>query len=160
LDLRALVAKTRDAGMLRLERRQLRQAIHHTAADVDYPKLVDGNRRRIKDAPPLIFHPDGFGHAGFRKTMIDALERYRESMPEERRVLLDRYRFVDAAVKVVGIGSVGTACGVILLLADGEDPLFLQIKQARPSVLERWAGASRHANPGQRVVVGQRIMQA
>jgi len=88
------------------------------------------------------------------------LGRYRESLPEERRVLFDRYEFVDVAIKVVGIGSVGTVCGVILLLAGGEDPLFLQIKQARASVLEPYAGASALANHGERVVVGQRIMHA
>jgi uncharacterized protein (DUF2252 family) len=74
--------------------------------------------------------------------------------------LFDRYELVDVAMKVVGIGSVGTICGVILFLAGGDDPLFLQIKQARRSVLETYAGASAFESHGERVVVGQRIMQS
>jgi uncharacterized protein (DUF2252 family) len=74
--------------------------------------------------------------------------------------LLDRYRFQDIALKVVGVGSVGTRCYVTLLLADEDDPLFLQLKEARRSVLEPSRGKSRYAHQGLRVVTGQRIMQA
>jgi len=75
-------------------------------------------------------------------------------------VLLDRYSLVDHAVKVVGVGSVGTRCGILLLMAGPNDPLLLQVKEARLSVLEPYAGNSSYANHGERVVVGQRIMQA
>ena len=88
-------------------------------------------------------------------------DRYLQTLPPERRLLLDRYRVVDVAQKVVGVGSVGTECSVMLLLGDGEvrDPLFLQVKQALPSVLEPYAGASGFPNDAQRVVTGQRLIQ-
>src|SRR5262249_26359268 len=76
------------------------------------------------------------------------------------RTLLDRYQIMDIAVKVVGVGSVGTVCAVMLLMASEKDPLFLQVKQARASVLEPYAGRSRHANHGQRIVAGYKMMQA
>jgi uncharacterized protein (DUF2252 family) len=85
---------------------------------------------------------------------------YRETLEPERRVLLDRYRLVDIARKVVGVGSVGTRSWMLLFLEDGENPLFLQAKEAGPSVLEAFVGASEYGNGGQRVVVGQRLMQA
>ena len=85
---------------------------------------------------------------------------YRESLPEHVRVLFDRFHYCDMAVKVVGVGSVGTMCTVALLMAADADPLFLQIKQANASVLEPYAGKSLHSNHGQRVVAGQRLMQS
>jgi len=85
---------------------------------------------------------------------------YRETLEPERRVLLDRYRLVDMARKVVGVGSVGTRSWMMLMMEDGEHPLFLQAKEAGPSVLEEFVGASEYDNGGQRVVVGQRLMQA
>ena len=85
---------------------------------------------------------------------------YRVSLPEHIRVLFDRYRLCDIAIKVVGIGSVGTACGIGLWIAADDDPLFLQIKQAKASVLEPYAGKSKHKNHGERVVAGQRLMQS
>ena len=85
---------------------------------------------------------------------------YHESLPEHIRVLFDRFHLCDMAVKVVGVGSVGTACLIALFMAADDDPLFLQIKQANASVLEPYAGKSLHGNHGQRVVVGQRLMQA
>jgi uncharacterized protein (DUF2252 family) len=88
------------------------------------------------------------------------LTLYRDSLPEHTRTLFDRYHFFDYALKVVGVGSVGTVCGVGLFMAADDDPLFLQVKEARASVLEPYAGKSLHANQGQRVVAGQRLMQA
>jgi uncharacterized protein (DUF2252 family) len=75
-------------------------------------------------------------------------------------VLFDRFHFFDLVVKVVGVGSVGTRCAVALFMAADDDPLFLQIKEARASVLEPYAGKSLHANHGQRVIAGQRLMQS
>jgi Uncharacterized protein conserved in bacteria (DUF2252) len=89
----------------------------------------------------------------------EALTKYRETLAEDRRVLLDRYRLVDAAIKVVSIGSVGTLRMVALMMADADSPLFLQVKQANASVLEAYAGKSVYAQHGERVVQGQRLMQ-
>ena len=90
----------------------------------------------------------------------EAWALYRESLPEHVRVLFDRFHLCDMAVKVVGVGSVGTVCMIALYMAADDDPLFLQIKEARASVLEPYAGKSLHSNHGQRVVVGQRLMQS
>jgi uncharacterized protein (DUF2252 family) len=87
-------------------------------------------------------------------------KRYRETLAQERRILFDRFKVIDVALKVVGVGSVGTRCFVVLLLAAPDDPLFLQVKEARPSVLERCTGHAPVPHNGQRVVVGQRLMQA
>jgi uncharacterized protein (DUF2252 family) len=89
------------------------------------------------------------------------VDRYRSSLPDDRQVLLSRYRPVDWARKVVGVGSVGTDDAIVLLMGDRDsDPLFLQVKEATASVLEPFAGASAYPNHGQRVVEGQRLMQA
>ena len=89
----------------------------------------------------------------------ESFKKYRETLDEDRRVLLDRYQLVDAAIKVVGIGSVGTLCMVALMMSVADSPLFLQFKQANASVLEAYAGKSVYPNHGQRVVMGQRLMQ-
>jgi Uncharacterized protein conserved in bacteria (DUF2252) len=119
-------------------------------------EFVNG-RLRIADHPPLIYHPKA---PAFAREAAQFWKHYVETLPEERRVLLDRYRLVDMAVKVVGVGSVGTRCAIALLMAGPADPLFLQLKEARPSVLEPYVRKSRYANNGLRVVVGQRILQA
>jgi uncharacterized protein (DUF2252 family) len=127
-----------------------------------FPKLVghQGSTPRIKDEPPLIFHPTEAQAPGLKTGYREAIAVYRESLPEHTRVLFDRFRFYDLAVKVVGIGSVGTACTVGLFMAGDDDPLFLQVKEAGPSVLEPYAGRSLHKNHGQRVVEGQHLMQS
>jgi uncharacterized protein (DUF2252 family) len=91
--------------------------------------------------------------------MRDALAKYRQTLNEDRRVLFDRYHLVDVAVKVVGIGSVGTLCMVALMISVRGDPFFLQVKEANASVLEAYAGKSVYAHHGERVVQGQRLMQ-
>jgi hypothetical protein len=125
-----------------------------------FPKLtmqVDG-QHRFKDDPPLIAHLDDEKLIHQLKGLVDA---YRPSVQEDRQVLLSKYQCVDVAQKVVGVGSVGTRCYVVLLLGnDSNDPLLLQIKEAQPSVLERHLGPSGYANHAQRVVCGQRLMQA
>ncbi|MFE2345672.1 DUF2252 domain-containing protein [Kitasatospora cineracea] len=113
-------------------------------------------RRRFKDQPPLIEHV-GFDPDEVRSLLAD----YRTTLPEERGRLLDRYRYVDTARKVVGVGSVGTRCFVVLLQGrDADDPLVLQVKEAQASVLEPYAGPSQYDHHGQRVVAGQRLTQA
>jgi hypothetical protein len=127
-------------------------------------ELVDG-RRRIKSDPPLIVSlSDVFAEEAeddLRAWIADRLRSYRRSLQPDRRRLLESYRMVDFARKVVGVGSVGTRCWVALMLGrDDVDPLFLQVKEAEPSVLEPYAGRSGFANHGQRVVEGQRLLQA
>ncbi|WP_181784535.1 DUF2252 domain-containing protein, partial [Pseudonocardia pini] len=127
---------------------------------------VVGGEPRILAEPPLIVPVSEIAVPGSDPAaVLDALRgviaTYRESLEPERRVLLDRYRLVDVARKVVGVGSVGTRSWMILMLGgEPTDPLFLQAKEAGPSVLERYLGASEYPNSGQRVVVGQRMMQA
>ncbi len=125
-----------------------------------FPRLamqVDG-QYQIKDDPPLIAHLDDEELAYQLRGLVEA---YRPTVQEDRRVLLSKYRCVDLVQKVVGVGSVGTRCYVVLLLGnDSGDPLLLQIKQAQPSVLERHLGPSAYPNHAQRVVCGQRLMQA
>jgi uncharacterized protein (DUF2252 family) len=120
-------------------------------------ELIEG-RRQIVDRPPLVFHPKHDDR--FEAEMHKFFKRYRETLPADRRLLLSRYRIVDVAMKVVGVGSVGTRCAVILLMADENDPLFLQYKEAGQSVLAPYAGKSQYANQGERVVAGQRLMQS
>jgi len=128
----------------------------------DFPRLADtsGGTPTIKENPPIIYHHLERGEEEFYATIANIFALYRESLPDDRRVLLDRFRLKDMAIKVVGVGSVGTVCCVALLMASDKDPLFLQVKEARPSVLETFAGKSIYANHGQRVVQGHRLMQA
>src|SRR5471032_2066109 len=120
-------------------------------------ELVDG-QRRIKDTPPLLFHPQHW--PGFEKQMRTVFQRYRLTVPDDRRHLLDRYKLVDVALKVVGVGSVGTRCAVALLMNGERAPLFLQFKEARESVLAPYVGKSAYNFQGRRVVEGQRLMQS
>jgi len=113
---------------------------------------------RIIDQPPLLFHTER--SPATDRVISDFLKAYRDTLPRERRQLFDRFKVVDVATKVVGVGSVGTRCFVVLLLSTPDDPLFLQIKEARPSVLEPYVGGTPQAHNGERVVVGQRLMQA
>jgi uncharacterized protein (DUF2252 family) len=126
------------------------------------PSLIDadGPEPRIRDNPPLIYHPLHAEAIELVDHLREAFAEYRRTLPDERRVLLDRYRLTDHAVKVVGVGSVGTRCGIMLLMAGADDPLFLQVKEARTSVLEPFLGKSAYCHSGERVVVGQRLIQA
>jgi uncharacterized protein (DUF2252 family) len=121
-------------------------------------RVVDGHRI-INDDPPLLVRiPEG---GEIRGQIYAILESYKRTLQEDRRHLLDRYRFVDAATKVVGVGSVGTRAYVVLLEGhDESDPLFLQVKEAGPSVLQGHLPSSTHEHHGHRVVAGQRLMQA
>jgi uncharacterized protein (DUF2252 family) len=120
---------------------------------------------RIAADPPLIIPVEdvaaGSDLGDIEAFMTELVGRYRASLPPDRRPLLDRYRYVHAARKVVGVGSVGTRCWVLLFLGrDDDDPLFLQAKEAETSVLAPHAGSSAFSNQGHRVVAGQRLMQA
>ena len=158
---RILKGMPSEEGRKRLEQR-VEETRRKNQPEFLFPKLAEhhGSLPVIKDEPPLIFHPTAKQAPGVVSGFADAIARYRASLPEHLRVLFDRFRFCDLAVKVVGIGSVGTFCSVALFMAEDNDPLFLQIKQARPSVLEPYAGRSLHKNHGERVVAGQRLMQS
>ena len=125
-----------------------------------FPKIADviNGRTRIVDHPPLVYHPRESDVE--LKHVIEKFHDYRETLPAERRVILDRYHILDVARKVVGVGSVGTRCAVALLMAGEHDPMLLQIKEALPSVLEPYAGKSEYKNHGERVVTGQRMLQS
>ena len=135
------------------------EARHQTAEHI-FPKIADviNGRTRIVDHPPLVYHPRESDVE--LKHVIEKFHDYRETLPAERRVILDRYHILDVARKVVGVGSVGTRCAVALLMAGEHDPMLLQIKEALPSVLEPYAGKSEYKNHGERVVTGQRMLQS
>jgi uncharacterized protein (DUF2252 family) len=137
-----------------------RKANSQTAAHV-FPRMTAKTAKgqpRIIDNPPLIYHPRQYNKLAAQVKRM--FQSYRLTLPEERRVLIDRYHIVDIARKVVGVGSVGTRCAVVLLMADAHDPLFLQFKEALPSALDPYAGKSRFAYHGERVVTGQRMLQS
>jgi uncharacterized protein (DUF2252 family) len=128
-------------------------------------RTVDGRPRIISDPPLLVPIEEMLSSQADRKSLeselSDLIGRYRRTLETDRRFLLDQFQFADMAFKVVGVGSVGTRCWIVLLLGRHDtDPLFLQVKEASESVLSRYAGASKYANQGQRVVAGQRLMQA
>jgi len=128
-------------------------------------RMVDGRPRIISDPPLLVPIDELLGSQSDRKSLeselSDLIGKYRRTLETDRRFLLDQFQFADMAHKVVGVGSVGTRCWIVLMLGRHDtDPLFLQVKEAGESVLSQFAGASKYANQGQRVVAGQRLMQA
>ena len=151
--------KNVDQGLAKARTRDSMQAVARLT------HLVDGRPRIISD-PPLIVPIDELAtgpehQAALMAQVRDLLGKYQRTMETDRRYLLDQFQFADLARKVVGVGSVGTRCWIVLMLGrDQSDPLFLQVKEAEQSVLSRFVGASKFANQGQRVVAGQRLMQA
>lgn len=142
-------------------RHRIDKAIARSGSEMDVPKLTRmvGGRIGIYDAPPLIFHPDQTRVLQFWSHLDKLFVAFRESLADDRRTLLDQYRIVDAAIKVVGIGSVGRRCWIVLLMSATNEPLFLQFKEAVASALEPYAGKSAYPHHGQRVVMGQRLME-
>ncbi len=142
----------------RARRKKLRERAEQRVGDSLFPKLAreEGGQMSIVDQPPLLFHPHLENAEALAK---DFLETYRSSLASDRRVLFDRYQLRDAAVKVVGVGSVGTRCLVALMSSVDGHPLFLQIKEAGPSVIETFGVAPACVHEGERVVFGQRLMQ-
>ncbi len=114
----------------------------------------------FKDSPPLMYHPPVKDRDAYFKKVKEAIDLYSQSLQEDRAQLVRRYQLEDVAIKVVGIGSVGTHCAVALMFAPDNEPLLLQMKEARPSVLEPYSGKSIYGNHGRRVVAGQRIAQS
>ena len=161
IDAEDFLSLVSDPERKKFARRRIAKAAETFGSELDYPRLagMTGGQVHIRDAPPLIFHPEVARAPDFMARLEAVLATYRETLPDERRALLDHYRLVDAAIKVVGIGSVGRRCWIALMMSAANDPLFLQFKEARASVLEPYAGASLYPHHGQRVVVGQRLMQ-
>jgi uncharacterized protein (DUF2252 family) len=135
-----------------------------TRAVLKLTETVDGQLRFVSEPPLIVSMEDLAGEAErgeLRERLEAMLEDYRESLPVDHHALLDGYSFQSIARKVVGVGSVGTRAWVMLFMGrDESDPLVLQAKEAQASVLEPYAGASEYSNHGQRVVEGQRLMQA
>ena len=161
VDVNQVIAELPAAARRRFSAR-VKKAREQSVAEHDFPKLVESTSAhpRIKDNPPLIFHEQGSRHKEARDNVRDAFKMYRYTLTDPYRVLLDRFRLYDMAIKVVGVGSVGTFCAVMLFMAAENDPLFLQVKQANASALEPYAGKSVYSHHGQRVVMGQRLMQS
>jgi uncharacterized protein (DUF2252 family) len=156
-----LIGSIKDAAIRRRAIKRLANARESSTSEGLFPKLTDnaGGLSIIKDQPPAIFHWKDHATGEVHPDVMDAFARYRETLTPAHRMLLDRYEITDAAFKVVGVGSVGTGCMVLLLMAGGGDPLILQVKEARASVLEDYAGKSVFPNHGERVVNGHRFMQ-
>lgn len=162
IDADKLVANIKDPALRQRALKRLQKERAKSIAEDIFPKLVEhkGETPVIKDQLPTIFHKKDTPPGKVPSAVKASLAKYRETLPTAYQSLLNRYEIRDAAIKVVGIGSVGTSCWVLLFIAGEGDPLFLQIKEARASVLEPYAGASVFPNHGQRVVDGYRLMQS
>jgi uncharacterized protein (DUF2252 family) len=126
-----------------------------------YAQRVEGGGYRIKQQPPVIVRPPETTSEALEQVIHQGLTDYARSLSPDRRVVLDHYHYEDFARKVSGVGSVGTEAMMILLMGDrDDDPLFLQLKEANPSALAPYVGASEYEHQGERVVQGQRLMQA
>lgn len=144
---------------LRRREKAIREAVKKSSPEFLMEKFVtvSNGSLRFKDIPPLLTHIEGVSAGEQEK---EAFASYHDTLRDHRRVLLEKYEMVDIARKVVGIGSVGTMCGIILLASSEDDILVLQLKEARRSVLEPYAGKSKYDHQGERIVAGQKLMQA
>lgn len=161
IEVEAILPMIKDRQAQKRLQKRLASARHRSILEHDFPKLAEvvAGEPEIKDNPPLIYHLPN-DHDKFAEEVQEAFANYRDTLEHDRHLLLDHYQLRDIAIKVVGVGSVGTRCGIALLLANMRDPLFLQVKEARASVLEPYAGKSIFRNHGQRVVNGYRLMQS
>jgi uncharacterized protein (DUF2252 family) len=154
IDLAGAIADIDDAKLRGAMERRLAKTLASNAAHFGLVEQQDG-KPRIRENPPLVYRLDKHALPANR-----AFSSYAKTLQEDRRVLLQRYTLRDVAFKAVGVGSVGTFCAIGLLTAGDGAPLLLQIKEAQQSVLAPYAGESEYANHGERVVTGQRMMQA
>jgi uncharacterized protein (DUF2252 family) len=157
-----VIEATSDERLQEYRKGKLKKEMKRTVQDYYFPKLTQqlNGRFVFKDTPPLMYHPPVKNSSKYFKTVKQAIEQYSETLQEDRQSLVRRYRLEDVAIKVVGIGSVGTLCAVALMIAPDNEPLILQIKEARSSVLQPYVGKSEYTNQGRRVVAGQRIAQS
>ncbi|MBX3314092.1 MAG: DUF2252 domain-containing protein [Actinobacteria bacterium] len=160
LDVEAFVADT-DGKIGKQARATAKKASRKTSLRAldKLTEVVDG-RRRIVSRPPEVVRIDDLVAGTDRDRISDFFDRYRATLPPHRAAVIDRYRFVDIAHKIVGVGSVGTRCLIVLLECDLGTPLFMQFKEANPSVLEPYCGETECEQQGERVVRGQRLLQS
>jgi uncharacterized protein (DUF2252 family) len=157
--LKARQRKAVDKGLTKARTRDSMQEVGKLT------EMVNGRPKIISDPPLLVpideLIPGETDRKSLESLITELIAKYRRTLETDRRYLLDQFEFADLARKVVGVGSVGTLCWIALMLGrDTNDPLFLQVKEAEPSVLSRFFSSARYANQGQRVVAGQRLMQA
>jgi uncharacterized protein (DUF2252 family) len=157
--LKARQRKLVDQGLAKARTRDSMQEV------AKLTRMVGGRPRIISDPPVLVpvdeLMPAGTDRASAGAFLNSMIAKYQRTLQTDRRYLLGQYEFCDMARKVVGVGSVGTRCWIVLMLGrDNDDPLFLQVKEAEASVLSRFIGGSKYTTQGQRVVAGQRLMQA
>lgn len=158
-DLEQMISRSKDMVVKQRLARALERGKKQSQQGSFY-KLTSDNLGQfsIAEQPPLIYHPFDMDES---RTMIrHFLEQYKHTLQPDRVLLLDQYHLTDIALKVVGVGSVGTRCYVILLMNDNKEPLFLQVKEARQSVLESYIKKSVYRHSGERVVQGQRLIQS
>ena len=162
INLEELIYSHKIKEMKQFDPKQVKKAINRTPHEKEFAKLTHNKNGHpsIKDNPPLIFHVPKDVESEFFTEASNAYSRYLRSLSHDKKTLLKRYTIQDVAMKVVGVGSVGTFCGVLLLMSATGDPLFLQFKEAHQSVLEPYAGKSKFKYHGQRVVEGQKLIQS
>jgi uncharacterized protein (DUF2252 family) len=156
-----LLTKLKDPDIKRRGIKRIEKERSRSIAEEIFPQIAKGSGKTtfIKDQLPSIFHWEDHSPGEVVKIVKDAFDLYKTSLPPGFSHLLNRYELKDVVIKVVGVGSVGTACWVLLLMTGDGDPLFIQAKEARRSVLEAYAGKSIYPNNGQRVVYGYRLLQ-
>lgn len=158
-----LIAGLKDPAIReRAEKRLMKEKARSKGFVEDlFPKLTEypGHKMIIKDQLPGIFHMKGTSPGDITQVLQEAFMEYRDTLSPAYQVLLDHFQIKDIAIKVVGIGSIGTLCWVMLLMDNDNNPFFLQVKEARASVLEEFAGKSKFENHGRRVVNGYKLMQ-
>ncbi|PWT76661.1 MAG: DUF2252 domain-containing protein [Bacteroidetes bacterium] len=158
-DIEELVQKSKSVE-LKARLAKTLSKVNKQSHDTVFYKMTSDNMGKfsITEQTPLIFHPFNVEES---MDMINIfLGQYKDTLQPDRRILFEQYRVIDVALKVVGVGSVGTRCFVVLLLNDNKEPLFLQVKEARQSVLEPYIAPSQFKHQGERVVYGQRLMQS
>lgn len=161
LDSQMMLSKIKDNALRERGEKRVAKERQKSIAEEMFPQLanVNGQGSYIRDQLPAIFHWEGHDPGKVHELVQEAFDLYKKSLSPVYQFLLSRFEICDAAIKVVGVGSVGTACWVILLMSKDGEPLFLQAKEARNSVLEPYAGKSIYPNHGQRVINGYRIIQ-
>ena len=162
VDAEELLTELKDKATVKAAQKSLAKARKRTSLGSlsKFAQRADGGYR-IKQQPPVIVRPPDATYGNLEQAIRRGLADYARSLPPERRLVLDHYHYVDFARKVVGVGSVGTEAFMVLLMGDrDDDPLFLQVKEADPSVLAPYAGDGEYEQQGERVVHGQRVMQA
>lgn len=163
IDLSELIEMGKDEEIKKFHQKRIKKASEYTAHEKEFAKMTyhEGPRARIKDDPPLIYHPTVREEEIVLKAAEKAHRQYMKSLPDDKKILLSRYKLHDIAIKVVGVGSVGTMCGISLLMSATGEPIFLQFKEARKSVLEPYLkNKSKYTHQGERIVIGQKLMQS